>query len=187
MKRAREVEWKYLAASDRELTRLFLSLPEYRAAKTVMCYCGKFPEPDTTEIMESVLRDGKILALPLIVEKGVMEARRVKALGELMPGAYGINEPPEEAELIAPEELDVILVPAAAFARNGHRLGRGGGYYDRYLSATGAFTVGLSRERLILEEVPTSDHDVPVMLLITEKGIVEPEKGLHVGRDQENA
>lgn len=175
--RIREAGEEYLRVCGAELTRLFLELPEYRAAKTVMCYCGAFPEPDTSEIMRGVLCDGKILALPLVTGKGIMEARRVKTLDDLRPGAYGINEPPAYAERIAPENIDVILVPALAFDKNGFRLGHGGGYYDRYLAETNAFTVGILCEKLLWEKVPTDEHDIAVKYLITEKRSWSPIEG----------
>lgn len=165
---------EYLRTCDKALTGRFLSMPEYASAMTVMCYFGTFPEPDTSEIMKAVLRDGKKLALPRTLGGGVMEARCVRSLSGLSAGAYGIPEPEESAELVPPESIDIVLVPALTFDRNGYRLGHGGGYYDRYLLKTPAFTVGLAREKILLERVPREEHDVPVMCLITEKQIVGP-------------
>ena len=73
-----------------------------------------------------------------------------------------------------PEKIDLVLVPALAFDKECYRLGHGGGYYDRYLPRTRAFTVGLAREKMLFDRVPREAHDVPVMLVITEKRIVGP-------------
>ncbi len=152
---------------DGALILRFLSLPEYRRAKTVFLYRGVGSELDTLPIIEDALSSGKRVALPRVTAPGIMEARRIRALNELVPGKYGIPAPPEGSELIPPEEFDLILVPGAAFSPNGARLGRGGGYYDRYLPKTLGFKVALAGKGRLFPVLPTEEHDVKVDKVIT--------------------
>ena len=99
-----------------------------------------------------------------------MHAGVAGRLEELSPEVLGIPAPKESAVRLDPDELDLIIVPAITFDRSGYRLGYGGGYYDRYLAQTKAFTVGLARERLVKEELPREAHDIAVKCLITESG-----------------
>ena len=104
-----------------------------------------------------------------------MQARIVKSLEELHPAMLGIPAPPETAPVILPTELDLIIVPALAYDKSGHRLGYGGGYYDRYLRDTPAFTIGLAREFLMKEKLPTQPHDIAVKCIITENRVLMTE------------
>ena len=170
MSRISALDAEYIRSSDRGLFENFVSLEEYERAKTIFAYisCGR--EPDTVEILNRALADGKTVALPESLPGGIMKARRINSLSELVPGRFGIPAPPEGAEEIAPEDVDLIIVPAVTFDECGRRMGRGGGYYDRYLAASPAFSVGLAREEL-LTSVPTEEHDMAVACLVTEKTV----------------
>ena len=73
--------------------------------------------------------------------------------------------------MLAPEELDLILLPCVSASRSGERLGYGGGFYDRYLPKTKAFRALLIRERLLSDDIPREAHDQPVDAVITEAGV----------------
>jgi 5-formyltetrahydrofolate cyclo-ligase len=83
-----------------------------------------------------------------------------------------IPEPDDAAPRLEPCPGDLILVPALTFDRNGYRLGQGGGYYDRFLSAHDLFSVGLARDVLLLDDVPRESHDQCVSCLVTESCIL---------------
>ena len=176
----RKVGETYLRACDKPLAERLCALPEYRAARTVLLFVGVGTEPDTLPIIEQALVEGKTVALPRVLGHGIMRAHKIGSLSELVPGAFGIQEPAEESPVIPPSDIDLILVPGLAFARDGHRLGHGGGYYDRYLAACSAFTVGLAREKLLLAAVPAEPHDIPVRCLITEENETRPLPGPRV-------
>ncbi len=78
-----------------------------------------------------------------------MEARAVASTKELVTTSFGLMEPLASNHVVVPEELDFIIVPALTYDLDGYRLGWGGGYYDRYLLRTRAFTAGVTRERLL--------------------------------------
>ena len=159
----------YIADSDRGLFLKVMSLREFSTANKIMIYHSVNREPDTLEIVRAAFSAGKTVAFPFCYRGGLMQARIVSCLSELRPAALGIPAPPDTAPVIAPEELDLIIVPALTYDKAGYRLGYGGGYYDRYLSGISAFTVGLARERLIKDELPREPHDIAVKCVVTEE------------------
>ena len=83
-----------------------------------------------------------------------------------MPNRWNILEPENRAD-ISVEEIDLVLVPGLGFDRLGHRVGYGGGYYDRLLEYVNAFKIGLSLDSCFVELIPTQSHDIAVDCLIT--------------------
>lgn len=166
----------YLRQAGAAAAEHLTALPAYRAARTVLAFAGMEREMDTGPLLEQVLTDGKTLALPVCYLPGVMEARQVTDLAALRPGRYGILEPPAGAPPLLPGELDLLVVPCAACDRFGVRLGRGGGYYDRYLAGCGGLTAVLCPQALVLDRVPREDHDRAVDIIVTETGARRAEK-----------
>lgn len=166
---------EYIKYSDERIFQAVSGLPEFKSAGTIFVYCSAGREPDTRKIIELALEQGKIIALPLIKGAGIMEARSIINLDDLEEGPWGgISQPRITAELLPSRSLDLIIVPALAYDRNGVRLGQGGGYYDRFLEGTPAFTVGLCRDRLLFDNLPKEEHDVLISCVITEKEIARP-------------
>ncbi len=157
---------------DGVLIRRLLTLPAFEQARTVFLYLGVGAEPDTRPALRAALARGKTVALPRVTGPGLMEAGRVRALSELRPDRYGIPAPPPESGTVPPECFDLILVPGAAFTRDGGRLGRGGGYYDRYLPQTRGVKAALVRAFQLFPALPIQPHDIPVDLLLTDAGEV---------------
>ena len=87
---------------------------------------------------------------------------------------YGFEQPVAGAPPVDPGDVGVVLVPGLAFDRRGGRLGRGGGYYDRFLPSLprDAALVGVVPEHLVVDAVPTDPHDVPMTHLVTERGVL---------------
>jgi len=108
-----------------------------------------------------------------MAEPGIMELRVVASLDELVPGAYGILEPAADTVCLTPDEVDFAVLPCLSCSRGGHRLGQGGGYYDRFLSTYRGSAALLCRERLLREDVPVEPHDMPVPWVVTENGLYE--------------
>lgn len=164
---------KYKVASSLTIAQHLLAMPEYQAADTVFCFVGTAREIDTQSILADALSSGKRLCVPLCADKGVMELRRITALNQLIPGSYGILEPPADAPVISVDDVDFAILPCTTCDHYGHRLGKGGGYYDRFLSHYRGGTVLLCREKLIREEIPVEPHDYPVPWVLTERGLYE--------------
>ncbi len=149
-----------------------LNWPEFMKAGTVGCYASMRFEIDTAPVLSAILMAGKTLALPRTLEKGVMEFRRVLDPASLRPGRWDIMEPGKEAQLIPPEDLSLLLIPALAVDREGHRLGQGGGYYDRFLPQTCCPLAALVLSRQVVPAVPCDERDYLVQWIITGKGIL---------------
>lgn len=144
----------------------------YRNAHTMFCYIGTDREIDTKALLLRALRDGKRLALPLCVGKGIMEAREIRSLDDLVAGKFGIPAPGEHCPVIEAEEFDLVIVPCSSGNQKGQRLGYGGGFYDRYLGKTRCPKVLLCRKALSKEEIPTEEHDLVMDYFVSEDGMV---------------
>ena len=166
---ASSLDPEYLEKASRSITRQVLALPSWKKARTIMAYVSLPEEPDTRELMETALRDGKTLLLPRCGDRGKMDALPVRDLSELVPGILGIPEPvPPEGENPAPEP-DLILVPCMAAALHGVRLGHGAGYYDRFLAAHTAESVCLCFRAFLRADLPAEETDIFVDRVITEE------------------
>ena len=146
-------------------------LPELRAARTILRYRALSDEADLSALEEML--DARFV-YPRCLGGGVMEARL--PTGPLCPGPYGIEEPdPARSMPVPPEEIDAVLVPCVGFDAAGGRLGRGAGYYDRYLSACpDALRICAAFEAQRLEKVSTEPHDVRMDWIVTERACIKP-------------
>ena len=144
----------------------------WREAKSVFCYWGVGLEPDTRPILRAALSAGKRLYLPRCVPRrpGVMEAVRVYTEQAVLQGENGLWEPAGN-ELAGPDELEISLLPCAAADETGRRLGRGGGYYDRFLEHYKGNSVIFTCERAVVSRIPTQPHDCRAKWILTEAGL----------------
>ena len=171
--RVKNLSPTYCREADAAICRCVTQSQPYQQAKTVFCYVGTEREIDTMALLRAILRDGKVLAVPLCLpEKGRMEARRITGLGDLVSGRFGILAPKLECPKIAPEELELAIVPCCTGNATGQRLGYGGGYYDRYLPQTKCPTMLLCRHQLERSDIPVDGHDVQLDYCVTERGVV---------------
>lgn len=116
-------------------------------------------------IVESFLKNKKV-AVPLITDKdGLMEFQWITSETEMIPGSFGIYEPPvNPVDMNAIKKNALIVVPGMAFSTDGKRLGRGKGFYDRFLSAYGNrfLKIGVCYDFQIEENLLSEENDVPV-------------------------
>ena len=159
---------EYRQEASREITRKVLELPFWKEAGTVMAYWSMPSEPDTQELMETALREGKTLLLPRCLDAARMAALPVKSLDEAKPGTMGIPEPPMPESTDGIPEPELILVPCVAASPGGIRLGHGAGYYDRFLAEHSGKTACLCFRALMRADLPAEETDVPVDLVVTD-------------------
>jgi 5-formyltetrahydrofolate cyclo-ligase len=141
------------------------ALPELAEPRTVLAYASIRSEVSTGALLDALAERGHTLVLPRVEADGSLTARMLEGVA---PGFGGILEP--SAPAIPWGSIEVALVPGVAFDRAGHRLGYGGGYFDRALVAFAGTAVGLAFRCQVVDEVPTSAHDVDIDVLVTEEG-----------------
>lgn len=131
----------------------------FKSAATIALYCALPDEIPTEKIIER-WRDKKRILLPRVGENFYMEFYEYDH-SHMESGAYGIFEPQGE-RIVAESQIDMIIVPGVAFTPSGARLGRGKGYYDRFLSRdkTRAYTIGICYKHQLVESLPVEPHDV---------------------------
>lgn len=157
--------------ADAAITARVLSSAAFAAAKQVFAYVSMPHEVDTSALLESCLRAGKTLGLPICdTLTHEMHFYRLDSLSELQTGAYRIPVPPDSADRrLLPDRDTLILVPMLAFDAEGYRLGAGGGYYDRYLAAHPVRTAGLCYAACRTAQLPRDLYDLPLECCITEQ------------------
>ncbi len=156
------------------IQRLVLALPAYRAAEAIALYSPVQNEVETSEISRGALATGKRLYYPKVAG-GRSRIFQVRSEAELVPGRHGIREPVGGQPL--PHRGGVglaVFVPGVAFDLQGNRLGRGTGWYDRFLAGLDARVprIALAYEFQLLEEVPVERGDLPVHAVVTEKRVI---------------
>lgn len=163
------------AAKSRAACAALVSLPEFRDAGAVMLFLSMPDEIDTTTALLAAWESDKTVLVPRVAaSRRYMIPVECRSLDDRMAaGTYGIREP-ENTQPWPREEIDLVVVPGLAFDRAGNRLGRGGGYYDRFLGlhAPRTVTCGLSFAEQLIAEVPVDDHDRAVEILVTDKEVL---------------
>ncbi len=156
---------------DQRLCDALWQHPRLQAAELILGFYPVSGEPDLRPLYEAALAAGKTVAFP-ISHKGTrtMTFCAVDALSDLVPGAYGIPEPTDPSRAVTVTETTLCLVPGLAFDRQGHRLGYGGGYYDRFLQKFPGHTLAPTYEVLRTSALPLEETDHPVKEIVTERG-----------------
>ena len=151
------------------ITNKLVAHPRIANARVIMAYCSLPDEVDTHLLLDSLSRMGKKIVLPAVIGDSEMEARSYNAPTDLAIGAYGIYEPVgKRFENL--EDIDVVIVPGMAFDAEGHRLGRGKGYYDRFLNQIpNSYKIGICFSFQMVQMVPTSSFDISMNEVISDK------------------
>ncbi|MCG8452507.1 MAG: 5-formyltetrahydrofolate cyclo-ligase [Spirochaetales bacterium] len=154
---------------------LLMQTPQWKECAHLLTYLAFREELDTHPLIEAAFHAGKTVYAP-VIQKSSMEFLCLESpSGPFVEGKWGLREPHPSAEIWTPNsELTVMIVPGMAFDEKGQRLGRGGGYYDRFLRRfqnlnQTLWRVGYAFEAQVVEKVPTLPHDQPIDALITNK------------------
>lgn len=135
------------ADRSRRIWELVQAMPEVADAGVVMAFASIHGEPDTGPFIEWCRAHGKTVVLP------------------------------EDEPMPDPSGVDVVIVPGTAFTADGHRLGQGGGWYDRFLVrlAPATLTIGVGFAPQLVDDVPIEEHDVRLGAVVTDAGVIRPE------------
>lgn len=148
-----------------KLGEMFLKTDLYRNAKTIYGYLPYNQEVRTVPMLEQALADGKRVAVPKVYDDE-MRFIYLTDLNQVEKGYAGIPEPIAD-EPVAEDPTALVLMPGLAFDREGHRIGYGGGFYDKFLATEPNHpTVALCYAFQMVDELPTEEFDVPVDLVL---------------------
>ncbi len=157
-------EEEIIAASQR-LAELFLNSELYRNATTIYGYLPYNQEVRTTPMLEQALKDGKRVAVPKVYGDE-MKFIYLDDLSQVEKGFAGIPEPIADGN-VAEDPTALVLMPGLAFTEKGHRMGYGGGFYDKFLAQEPNHpTLALCYAFQMVEELPVEEYDVPVNVVL---------------------
>lgn len=153
---------------SRRASERLVARPEIQASTRVLLYLALPYELDVRAALDWFIGQGKIVAVPRFCStSGEYEAASIASVEQLVPGQFGILEPPPSAPVLPLNSLDLILVPGLAFDPAGRRLGRGKGYYDRLLARARGVKCGVCFDFQVLEELPAEPHDINMDFILT--------------------
>ena len=163
--RKRAMTAEEILEKSRALTEKFLATEQYRGARSVYGYLPYNQEVRTEAILEQALRDGKTVAVPKVYGDQ-MKFICLTDLSAVEKGYSNIPEPIADGpEAEDPQAL--VLMPGLAFDPDGHRIGYGGGFYDKFLAGEPEHpTVALCYDFQVLPRLETEEFDIPVDLVI---------------------
>lgn len=163
--RKRAMTWEEIQTRSAALCRKFLQTEEYRRARTLYGYLPYNQEVRTEAILEQAMADGKKVAVPKVYGDE-MKFIYLEDLTQVEKGYSGIPEPIADHP-VAEDESALVLMPGLAFDPQGHRIGYGGGFYDKFLSREPNHpTVALCYEFQVVEKLETEEFDIPVDTVI---------------------
>lgn len=169
---------------SRATIQRFISLPDYDRAETIMWYIDCRSELRTQWALPAAIESGKRIVVPYctVDEQGANKLGLwwLQSMDELVVGKWKIQEPPkdrwgEPGKEVAPEELDLVMVPGVGFSRDGGRMGNGQGYYDRLLEKVRADCplIAPCYESQLFDELIVGPHDVFMDRVVTELQVYE--------------
>jgi 5-formyltetrahydrofolate cyclo-ligase len=169
-----EIDPVTLAAKSARATELLVGTSEFRRAEVVMVFLSLHHEIDTTAVVLRSWQDHKRVVAPRVSwEQRRMMPTEIRSLtSDLVETAMGLREP-ISGEPIPIAIIDLVIVPGLAFDNDGNRLGRGRGFYDRFLAHPEfhGVTCGMAFEEQYLDEVPVDSLDRPVTMLVTDEKV----------------
>ncbi len=153
---------------------LVQATPEFAAASVVMLYLSTAAEVDTAGLVLRCWQMGKTVVVPKTSwnERQMMPVEINSLTTGLVTNEKGIREP-AACKPVPAEFIDLVIVPGLGFTPKGYRIGRGMGFYDRFLAQPDFVGVscGLAFDEQLVEKLPVVDHDVPLNMLVSDGGI----------------
>jgi 5-formyltetrahydrofolate cyclo-ligase len=152
------------------ITCRLIDLPEYKSASTIMVFLSFSREYDTGPIVRHAFGAKKTICAPKVDWNAwQMKPIRISAPDDIYKDEHGLPEP-AGSEIVEADTIDLILVPGIAFDTYGHRLGRGGGFYDKFLSRVDLRAIRLAPtfDFQVLPNIPCDVHDERVDIILTQ-------------------
>lgn len=173
----REIANKLDAISNKKdlsvkLSNNLFTTKEWHICNEVFIYISFKNEVETDYIIQRAISENKTVYAPLITKKEMTFHRIDNLKSELITNKYGIKEPPAGLKEKKTDKNSLVLVPGVAFTKQGERLGRGGGFYDRYLEKNpDGYLIAIAFEDQIVDKLPTEKWDKKVHKIVTNNNI----------------
>ncbi|MBF0429899.1 MAG: 5-formyltetrahydrofolate cyclo-ligase [Fibrobacteria bacterium] len=174
--RVAELKEDTKADASENIVKLISDFPIYKKAEYIGAYVSLSDELNTRALISQILKDGKKLLLPYIIEAEMNFAIIEDLEKDTIKGAFDILEP-DHSHRVEPDCLpDLFLIPGRCFDQNGARIGRGKGYYDKYLEKQPGKRLGICFDNQIaLEPIPQQSHDQKMDYIISDQRIINLE------------
>ena len=157
---------------SRKIENNLFNLSQFKKSKVIMFFVSFNSEVNTHDMIRKSLQS-KTVAVPKVAEHEIEPSVILDIDSLVASGKFGILEPIEPMK-IAYKNIDLVLVPGLAFDREGHRIGYGFGYYDKFLrKVPRAAKIGLCFDFQVVDRIPREEHDVPVDMIVTEERVLE--------------
>jgi len=169
LKLLKEQDKQECLRKSRLIAEQLWKLPAIQQARNILFYASMPGEVDTLAMIEKAIFSGKQVALPIVEQnQRKIIPTLISSMEDVHIGTYGITEPKSPHKALALKDIDAVIVPGLAFDKQHHRLGRGAGYYDRFLRTLPktVTTVGLAFDFQLTESLPTEAHDTRLQQVI---------------------
>ena len=152
------------------------TLPELAAVHVVLGYAATGHEVSIDALLRQLLAEGATVCLPWVEGRRLGLATVSDLDADLAPGWRGVREPRVPRDALRPHRLDAVIAPGVGFDGLGHRLGYGGGHFDRLLRTVrpGVPVIGVALDEQVVTAVPVADHDRPVNVIVTPTRTLRP-------------
>lgn len=145
---------------DAAIQARILAMPELEQAANVFCFIGTEQEIDTRPLIEAFWQAGKAVYVPRCLDlKGNLSFYRIYSWNDVEEGVFGLLEPKWDCEEWHRTDSILCILPGLCFTKQGHRLGYGKGFYDRFLAKVRAIKVGICYNCCIVEKIPQDQYD----------------------------
>jgi 5-formyltetrahydrofolate cyclo-ligase len=174
----REIPMAYRKNAAHDAATLFIQQEIFRRSEHIASYCFFRDEFDAEPLMEAIWQAKKQCYLPVLTEENTLRFIRYDKGDVLHPNRYSILEPVNMTHELSAEQLDIVITPLIAFDNEGHRLGTGGGYYDKTFTflqkktITAPSMIGLAYAAQRAENLPWDRWDVSLSGVLTEKEFI---------------
>ena len=159
---------------SRNILETIKNLDVFQKAESVMIYSSIKYEPRTTELIDLCLKLGKKVYLPTIVFNEIYPVAITQST-KYYKGKFGILEPFGNVYF---GDIDLTIMPMLAFDSNLNRVGKGGGYYDKFLLKNMTYKIGIGYSFMQVDEVDAKDYDVKLDAVVTENGLIVKEENV---------
>jgi 5-formyltetrahydrofolate cyclo-ligase len=163
---------------DGKIQKRLFGVEEFKAAKTLFFFASFRSEVDTFGMIRNTLAGGRRVVLPRVEGKN-LKLYEIKGLDELVSGCMNIPEPSvlTDDRKVTINDVDVVVIPGAAFDERGNRIGYGGGFYDKLLAELRKPIpiIAPTYEEQVIESVPTDAHDKKVSIIVTDCRLIRAE------------